>query len=92
MRWTEVDRGLAEGLLAYEASLNRWGFPDWLARDPEERFAPDDVMDYAEAAFEANEAAARRSKAEPNPGARISIRHMGRESSAQDQVQDEPEE
>lgn len=32
--WGSADRGLAEGLLEYEAALNDMGIPSWIANDP----------------------------------------------------------
>lgn len=51
-RWTEVDRGLAEGLIVYEASLNPLGIPSWLARDESRGWVPDEDVDFAMAAVE----------------------------------------
>lgn len=76
-RWTEVDRGLAEGLLVYEASLNEHGFPTWLAQDGEQRFAPDEYIDHAAAAHEDYMESARSSKTKLEPGTRIVVKHMG---------------
>jgi hypothetical protein len=92
MRWTEVDRGLAEGLLAYEASLDEHGFPSWIARDSEQKFAPDEFIDHAAAAFEANQKAVRKAGNEPSPGTRVIVKHMGPRTSPESQIQDQPEE
>lgn len=51
-RWTEVDRGLAEGLIVYESSLNPLGIPSWLARDESRGWVPDEDVDFAMAAVE----------------------------------------
>lgn len=80
MRWSEVDRGLAEGLLIYERSLNELGYPEWLARDPEQRFAPDEFIDYAAAAAEDYKASVESSKTKLEPGTRIVVKHMGARS------------
>lgn len=50
--WSRRDRGLAEGLLTYEASLNPVGIPVHLARDPGRRFGLDEVMDHSMAVLE----------------------------------------
>lgn len=79
-RWTEVDRGLAEGLQVYERSLNEHGFPTWIAQDGEQRFAPDEYIDYAAAAHEDYMESARSSKTKLEPGTRIVVKHMGARS------------
>ncbi len=53
--WSRRSRGLAEGLLAYEDSLNRLGFPRRLATDDDADGwyeVDDSVVDYAEAALQ----------------------------------------
>ena len=52
--WSKRSRGLAEGLLTYESSLNRFGIPRRLAEDDEADGwyeVDDSVIDYAEAAL-----------------------------------------
>lgn len=51
-RWSERDRGLAEGLLSYEQSLGSHGFPSWIAEDPERVFEIDEKVDHAQAALD----------------------------------------
>lgn len=51
-RWTEVDRGLAEGLIVYESSLNQLGIPAWEARDESRGWTVDEDVDFAMAAVE----------------------------------------
>lgn len=51
-KWSEVDRGLAEGLLVYEASLNSQGIPAWVAQDPERRWTIDEIVDESMAVLE----------------------------------------
>jgi hypothetical protein len=51
-RWTEVDRGLAEGLIVYESSLNPLGIPAWEARDESRGWTVDEDVDFAMAAVE----------------------------------------
>lgn len=52
--WSIRDRGLAEGLILHEDSLNRWGIPHREAQDPTNSgwFEVDPIVDHAEAAFE----------------------------------------
>jgi hypothetical protein len=77
MQWSEVDRGLAEGLLAYESDLNRLGYPSHIARDPNRRFAPDEGLDYAVAALESYERDMRKAKTEAPPGLLLFVKDMG---------------
>lgn len=53
--WSQRSRGLAEGLLEYEASLNRFGIPkrDALDDDSDGWYEIDDTtIDYSEAALQ----------------------------------------
>lgn len=44
-RWSKRDRGLAEGLLTYEESLNPIGIPAHIARDKGRKFVIDEIYD-----------------------------------------------
>jgi hypothetical protein len=76
-KWSKRDRGLAEGLLAYEGDLNRFGYPSHIARDASRRFAPDEGLDYAVAAAETFERDMRKAKNDPPPGFLLFVKDMG---------------
>lgn len=68
---------LSSGLIAYEGSLNAHGIPDWIARDGDQRFEVDEVMDHAAALVET---AQREYAQNPNAdlsGLRIVVEHAG---------------
>ena len=50
--WSRRDRGLAEGLIAYEESLNPVGLPPHVAQDPDRVFEVDEREDQAMKALE----------------------------------------
>lgn len=52
LRWSQVDRGLAEGLTFYEQHLGPHGHPSWIAHDPDRVFEVDEVVDQAQAALD----------------------------------------
>lgn len=70
-RWTERDRGLAEGLVFYEEHLTRHGIPDWLAFDPAQEWEPDEGVDGYAAIVEETEAEYRKDGKERPAGLRI---------------------
>lgn len=74
-RWTEVDRGLAEGLIVYESSLNQLGIPAWEARDESRGWTVDEDVDFAMAAVEQAQWQAQKDqgKGEPSFGLRYAV-------------------
>ncbi len=71
-KWSRRNRGLAEGLIVYEESLNDLGIPSWIARDPAREWDTDEVMDYPAAAVgEVRDEYA--SGGKPNHGLRIVV-------------------
>jgi len=71
--WDARDRGLAEGLLAYEAGLMPHGIPAEIALDPDNDgwFDAVPVTDHAQAAIER----AQKENKDPEPGLRYGVRY-----------------
>lgn len=76
-KWSRRDRGLAEGLLTYEASLNPIGLPPHIARDPNRRFGLDEVVDQSMALLEETQAEYQRADGERQYGLRLIVKDEG---------------
>lgn len=87
--WNGRDRGLLEGLLLYEASLNDLGFPPHVYTDPDRVFEPDEVEDRAAKVLEETREEYQRGK-NVTPGLRLVVRDAGRRSGAGRREQGEP--
>lgn len=73
-RWSARDRGLAEGLLLYEDSLNAAGLPPHIAQDPDRKFVLDEQHDHAMAVLEREQ---QREDHKPEPGVRLTVLPQG---------------
>jgi len=84
--WSTVDRGLAEGLLELEASLNSLGIPQWIATDEanDGMFEVEPVIDYAQAAIDRHRSA---DGYKPEPGETLRLRLLG---ASDDPADEEP--
>lgn len=85
-KWSTVDRGLAEGLLFYEAGLNAMGIPTEIATDPvnEGAFEVEPVVDFAQAAIDRYRGA---DGYKPEPGEALRVRML---TTSDDPADEEP--
>lgn len=68
---------LSSGLIAYEGSLNAHGIPDWIARDGDQRFELDEVMDHAAALVETAQREYAKNENADTTGLRLHVEHVG---------------
>jgi hypothetical protein len=83
-KWSTVDRGLAEGLLFYEAGLNSLGIPSEIATDEAnaDMFEVEPVIDYAQAVIDRYRGA---ENYKPEPGEALRVRMTAASSDPADE-------